>query len=629
MINKYSFIKQLINLQPKLRRLFLMYLDVNTLFLSNWVVCNLFNNEKYSNQFWWANIFLIPLALIIYYLTGQYKPLSLYVSSDFFYKLTLRNIFIFFIIYFFALILNLNFINLDDWILIFIVSTGLIASSKLLIRDLLLHLNYSQKINKKEVLIYGAGAAGAELARSLRFSKDYLVKGFIDDSPKLWDRMLLGLEIKSPEYIKKINHKIDKVLLAIPSINQSKKIEIIRYMQKLNISLLQIPTLNDISSGKARIDSLREIALEDLLFRKVIKPDSKSIKSFINLKNVLITGAGGSIGSELSEQIIAQRPNNIVLFDHSEHNLYLIHQKVLDLKISNVNIVPILGNARDSDHLGYIFKKYSIDIVYHAAAYKHVPLLEINPIQSLVNNVISTKIICEQVIKNNVSHLLLVSSDKAVRPTNIMGASKRLSELILLAHHKKNIALENTYKVNFSIVRFGNVLGSSGSVVPKFKNQIKKGGPITLTHPEITRYFMTIEEAAELVIQASSFTNGGDVFLLDMGNPIKVKDLAEQMIKLSGLKLKNSKNPSGDIEIKYVGLRPGEKLYEELLVDGVAIPTKHPLIYKSKEFEIDYKFVFKGVNDLEKFLSNREFDKAKKKLKEIVPEWKISNLNLI
>tara|TARA_A100001388_G_C28745954_1_gene489485 strand:+ start:31 stop:1212 length:1182 start_codon:yes stop_codon:yes gene_type:complete len=387
-----------------------------------------------------------------------------------------------------------------------------------------------------------------------------------------------------------------------------------------------MPSLDDLISGKARFDNIGEINIDCLLRRNPVLPNKKILN---NLKDsiVCVTGAGGSIGGELCRQIINLDVKSLIMIDLSESNLYLIDKEIkkeLKFKSRSIPVYSILGNCCDKSLLDELIKKYSIEIIFHAAAYKHVPLVEENPLQGLYNNVFSTMSLCQASLNSSVTKLILVSTDKAVRPTNLMGASKRLAELIVqaFAENEKN----KDKSIKFAMVRFGNVLNSSGSVVPLFQEQIRNGGPITLTHPKITRYFMTIVEAAQLVIQASELTEGGEVFLLDMGKPVLILNLAKQMVKLSGLKIKEGSMQNGDIEIKYIGLRSGEKLYEELLIDSECMPTKHNLIYKANESKKEPEFLFDKLEKLNHSICNREIKTVINVLSELIPEWEKSEI---
>ena len=380
--------------------------------------------------------------------------------------------------------------------------------------------------------------------------------------------------------------------------------------------MLQVPSIDDLTTGRARIDALRSIAIEDLLGRDEVPADPKLLGPGIRDAVVCVTGAGGSIGSELCRQILALFPKRLILLESSEPALYTIEQDLLPFLPDGVDLHSVLGTATDPHLLQRLFADQSVDFVFHAAAYKHVPLVEANPLAGLANNVYSTNQVCRAAIASCVRQVLLISTDKAVRPTNVMGASKRLAELVVQAH-----AAEAT-STRLSMVRFGNVLGSSGSVVPLFRRQIAAGGPLTLTHPEVIRYFMTISEAASLVLQASVLAQGGDVFLLDMGEPVRIKSLAEQMVRLSGLSVRDNQHPHGDIEIVCTGLRPGEKLYEELLIDADSMPTEHPLIYRAQERSIPSNILWPQLDALEAAVVAQDIDSALELLAALVPEWR-------
>lgn len=433
------------------------------------------------------------------------------------------------------------------------------------------------------VMIYGAGEAGRDLANALSHSYEMRVMGFLDDDPLLIGRMLSGKKIYNPLYLSDIAASFDikMVLLAIPSANRSRRNEIIKLVQSARLPIRTLPSVSDLANGRVTTNDLRDLDIDDLLGRGSVLPDGDLLAKNIRDKIVLVTGAGGSIGGELCRQILDLVPKTIILVDQSEYALYHIHQE-LQNKINVMDdfqtpLVPILGSVTNADLMRLIVAQWNPYIIYHAAAYKHVPLVEANIVEGVRNNVFGTLTMAQIAAECNVPNFLLISTDKAVRPTNVMGASKRMAEMVLQA------LAATSSGTKFSMVRFGNVLNSSGSVVPKFRHQIKAGGPVTVTDLRITRYFMTIPEAAQLVIQASSLASGGDVFLLDMGEPVKIFDLAKRMIELSGLEIKDLKNPEGDIEIKEVGLRPGEKLYEELLIDGVPLKTLHPRIFQSRE----------------------------------------------
>ena len=488
--------------------------------------------------------------------------------------------------------------------------------------------SYRRKLRKAilpKVLIYGAGSAGRQLAAALRNSQQMKVVGFLDDASELWGNTLNGIAIHKPIELPNLVRAlgISDVLLALPSISRQHRNTILEKITQAKVGVRTLPSLTDLASGKIVASDIRELDVEDLLGREPVEPDPMLLAKNTRNQVVVITGAGGSIGSELCRQIIQQQPKILILIEQNEFALYSIMGQLEDKLTRNIdsgqktNLVPILASVRDEALLNKIFAAYHPHIVFHAAAYKHVPLVEANAAEGILNNAFGTLSLARAAIKSEIPNVLLISTDKAVRPTNVMGASKRLAEMILQAFAADPVFSKHT---TFSIVRFGNVLDSSGSVVPLFRSQIQNGGPITLTHPEVTRYFMTIPEAAQLVIQASSMAVGGDVYLLDMGKPVRIADLACRMIELSGLEIRDDNNPNGDIEIKVLGLRPGEKLYEELLVDGNPTPTIHPRIFSSSEEFAPYEELRLKLNQLEKDLLGNDFD-IKTALKHLVNEF--------
>lgn len=433
---------------------------------------------------------------------------------------------------------------------------------------------------RPKVLIYGAGAAGRQLAAAMANSHEMQVAGFMDDDDRLHGHVLNGLRIYNPGDLKELvpTLEISNVLLAMPSISRKQRNEILAHIRSAHVSVRTLPSVIELAQGKVGISDLRELDIDDLLGRDPVQPNHILLAKNISGKAVLVTGAGGSIGSELCRQIIKVGPATLLLIEQSEFALYAIHQELEEkFHRPGTQLVPLLASVQDKERMAEIMTTWRPNTVYHAAAYKHVPLVEHNPAEGIKNNVLGTLRTAQAAVEHGVSDFVLISTDKAVRPTNIMGASKRLAEMALQA-----LAAENK-GTRLSMVRFGNVLGSSGSVVPRFRQQIREGGPITLTHPDITRYFMTIPEAAQLVIQAGAMAKGGDVFVLDMGQPVKIMDLALRMIELSGLVLQDEANPEGDIAIEISGLRPGEKLYEELLIGDNPETTPHPRIMKAHE----------------------------------------------
>ena len=451
-------------------------------------------------------------------------------------------------------------------------------------------------VPRKRVAIYGAGYAGQQVAAALYRSNEHLPVFFIDDDASLFGQMMGGLKVYSPAYALKLfaKQQVDEILIALPSVGRVRKSEIVKFLEPAHLKITEIPGLTKLVDGEIRVSDIQEVDIIDLLGRDPVPPIQELLAKNIFNKVVMVTGAGGSIGSELCRQIVKNEPKLLIIYELTEFALYSIDK---ELRInSQTEIIPILGSVLDQAKLERILEQYSVQTVYHAAAYKHVPLVECNPLAGLKNNAIGTAYSVNAAVKKGVETFVLISTDKAVRPTNVMGASKRMAELYCQALAE---AQSNT---QISIVRFGNVLGSSGSVVPLFKQQIARGGPITVTHPDVTRYFMTIPEASQLVIQAGALGQGGDVFLLDMGDPVRIQDLARQMIALSGLKVRESGKDIGDIAIQYSGLRPGEKLYEELLIDQENTEiTAHSRILRSFEKHVplsELRPIFDHLNGL-------------------------------
>lgn len=455
------------------------------------------------------------------------------------------------------------------------------------------YLSILKRASRPKVLIYGAGTTGRQLAAAMANSHEMQVVGFLDDDDRLHGHVLNGQPIYNPADLDNLatTLNISDVLLAMPSLSRKRRNEILSQIRVARVAVRTLPSMTDLAQGKVSISDLRELDIDDLLGREPVTPNHILLVKNIVGKVVLVTGAGGSIGSELCRQILAVNPAKLLLIEQSEFALYAIHQE-LEEKLAGLDgvtppvLVPLLASVQDDDRMREIMSTWHPDTVYHAAAYKHVPLVEHNPAAGIKNNVLGTLRTAQAAAENGVSDFVLISTDKAVRSTNVMGASKRLAEMALqalAATQASTGGTGGTAGTKFSMVRFGNVLGSSGSVVPKFRQQIRDGGPITLTHPEVTRYFMTIPEAAQLVIQAGAMAKGGDVFVLDMGQPVKIMDLARRMVELSGLTVKDEQNSEGDIEIAVTGLRPGEKLYEELLIGDNPKPTVHPRIMKAHE----------------------------------------------
>ena len=494
-----------------------------------------------------------------------------------------------------------------------------IIFSRLFVKYLFEINSYKNKSNflKKHVLVYGAGSAGRQLVSLLANSYELKVVGFLDDDDRLYGQVVEGNVIYPPlkinDFIK--SNKVDLILLALPSITRFRRNEILNFLSKHQIQVKTLPTITDIIQGRVNLTEIRDLDVDDILERDQVVPKTELLIKNITSQVVAITGAGGSIGSELARQVITLNPKKLLLLEMNEFSLYKIYEE-LKFVNKNLKIIPIFVNIQDQK-VSEIFEIFKVDTIYHAAAYKHVPLVEENISESIKNNVFGTLNLAKAAICKSVKNFVLISSDKAVRPTNIMGASKRLAELCIqgLYNNTKN------NKIKMSIVRFGNVLESSGSVIPKFKNQIKNGGPITLTHPDVTRYFMTTTEAAQLVIQAGAMSEDCDVFILNMGESIKIKDLIYRIVKLSGLTVKDENNKNGDIEIKIIGLRPGEKLYEELLLGDNQKKTLHSKIIKAQDFFIPFNQLEVELNILKTLLDNNKVKDIKEFLTKIVIDY--------
>ena len=481
------------------------------------------------------------------------------------------------------------------------------------------------------VAIYGAGAAGNQLVAALRMGRVMRPVAFIDDDISIADRVISGLQVYKPKHIQRMIDATgaQEVLLAIPSSNRGRRREILGFLEGFPLHVRSVPGFMDLASGRVKVDDIQEVDIADLLGRDTVPAQDELLEHCIKGQTVLVTGAGGSIGSELCRQILSLRPTTLLLFEHSEFNLYSIlselEQRVVRESLP-VKLLPILGSVRNQSKLLDVMKTWRVDTVYHAAAYKHVPMVEHNIAEGVLNNVIGTLNTAQAALQVGVSNFVLISTDKAVRPTNVMGSTKRLAELTLqaLSHElapvlfgdKSNISRVN--KTRFTMVRFGNVLGSSGSVIPLFHKQIKSGGPLTVTHPKITRYFMTIPEAAQLVIQAGSMGLGGDVFVLDMGEPVKIVELAEKMIHLSGLSVRSEKNPHGDIAIEFSGLRPGEKLYEELLIGDNVVATQHPMIMSANEDHLSWEVLKGKLTELLAAVDEDDYTRVRQLLRDTV-----------
>ncbi len=499
---------------------------------------------------------------------------------------------------------------LINWVLV----TLEIGSSRLFARWL-----FSEAKNKNSVVIYGAGSAGRQLLNALKQSKEYNPLAFIDDSKSIHNTVINGLRVYSPDNLGRLidTKNVNVVLIAMPSLRRSERQKIISFLESYKVEVRSVPGVAELAQGKVKVNDLLEIDLRDLLGRESVKPNKELFERNISNKVVMVTGAGGSIGSELCRQILLLKPRMLVLYEVSEPSLYRIDQELKVINEFNIEVCPILGTVTDKDRTLKLCEYYGVQTIYHAAAYKHVPIVEYNSSQGVFNNTIGTMLLAKAAIASNVESFVLISTDKAVRPANFMGASKRAAEMVLQA------LAQQTHNTCFTMVRFGNVLDSSGSVIPLFKKQIKEGGPVTVTHVDIVRYFMMIPEAVELVIQAGAMAEGGEVFVLNMGDPVRINDLAVKMIKLSGLELLDENNPEGDIEIQYTGLRPGEKLYEELLIDGKFSETENKLIMRTEEEMMPWVKLEPILTEIYKNGTYTSIEELYKLMKKIVPEFKI------
>ena len=641
-----------LGLPRPVKRLFVMAVDTGLCLLSVWLSFYLRLGEFMSMSSFLTSPLLITIivsvvfALPIFVRFGLYRAIFRYsgisammsvVNGMVIYTLLFSTIFTFFGVQSVP-----RTIGLIQPILLF----AFVSASRIIARVWLsgLYISKLKRSSLPQVLIYGAGSAGRQLASAMANGHFMNVTGFLDDDFRLHGQVLNGLLIFDPKDLEEIviRNAITDILLALPSASRDRRNQILALLAKLKISVRTLPDLSDIVSGKVTFTDVRQLDIDDLLGRDPVKPNEWLLNRNTFNKTVLVIGAGGSIGSELCKQLLRSKPKRLLLVDMSEFALYQIHQEIQNVLSSHkgsprevIEVIPLLASVCNEQRMNEIMDTWKPQTVYHVAAYKHVPIVEHNPAEGVRNNVWGTKVCAQAAVQNGVQNFVLISTDKAVRPTNIMGASKRLSEMILQALNEKKpstnlLALNNGSASNrdgtcFSIVRFGNVLGSSGSVVPLFREQIKNGQAITLTHTEVTRYFMTIPEAAQLVIQAGAMGTGGDVFVLDMGQPVRIYDLASRIVKLSGLTLKDESNPQGDIEIKVTGLRPGEKLYEELLIGDNPQPTQHPRILKAQEKFIPWDQLQGLLHSLNLALCVNDVAEIKKFLQKVVTGYQPSD----
>jgi FlaA1/EpsC-like NDP-sugar epimerase len=579
-------LNKILNSRRIYKQLLVMSVDVTLALLSTWLAYSLrleTVHRPIGNE-WWIYLLSPALALPIFIRLGLYRAIFRYSGFDALIA-TGQAISLYAAIHFVVMLwIQWPVVPLTLGLLQPILFLLLVGTSRIYARIWLTGLGSGKHANQTRLLIYGAGLVGAQTASAIQNTRGSILFGFVDDDPVKKGKTINGVPIFSPDELADIVERFDisDILLAIPSVSREERNKIIRSLQQLSVHIRSVPNLIELASGRGSLNDYRELDIEDLLVREPVKAEEELLNNHQFHHCILVTGAGGSIGSELCRQILQRKPRTLLLLEHSEFALYVLHRELqafCQSQKSDTELIPLLASVTNRRRLDWIFATYKPDTVYHAAAYKHVPMVECNPSEGMVNNVFGTLNVAQAAIAEKVKDFVLISTDKAVRPTNLMGASKRMAELALQALADRDQGCETC----FSMVRFGNVLGSSGSVIPLFRDQLARGGPLTVTHPDVTRYFMTIPEAVQLVLQAAIMAKGGEVFVLEMGEAVKVIDLAHRLISLSGHKVKSDESPEGDIQITFIGLRPGEKLYEELLIGDNPSPTPHPRIMMAHE----------------------------------------------
>ncbi|PWE47457.1 polysaccharide biosynthesis protein [Pseudomonas prosekii] len=632
---------------PRRRKRFLQVLtDIVLVWVALWMafVVRLGLDEMVNplTQHLWLFVSAPVVAIPLFVRFGMYRAVMRYFGNDALIAIikavTLSSLILGVVVYWYSNHQNVvpRSIIFNYWWLSLIMIGGLrLAMRQYFLGDWFSaaqHVPFTNRDNGlPKVAIYGAGAAGNQLVAALRMGRVMRPVAFIDDDSGIADRVISGLQVYKPKHIQQMidNTGAQEILLAIPSSNRGRRREILGFLEGFPLHVRSVPGFMDLASGRVKVDDIQEVDIADLLGRDAVPAQADLLERCVKGKSVLVTGAGGSIGSELCRQILVLRPTTLLLFEHSEFNLYSIlselEQRIARESLS-IRLLPILGSVRNQSKLLDVMKTWHVDTVYHAAAYKHVPMVEHNIAEGVLNNVIGTLNTAQAALQVGVANFVLISTDKAVRPTNVMGSTKRLAELTLQALSREvapvlfgdGTSVSRVNKTRFTMVRFGNVLGSSGSVIPLFHKQIKSGGPLTVTHPKITRYFMTIPEAAQLVIQAGSMGQGGDVFVLDMGEPVKIVELAEKMIHLSGLSVRSEKNLHGDISIEFTGLRPGEKLYEELLIGDNVEATQHPMIMTASEDHLPWDVLKIKLTELLSSVEQDDYIRVRQLLRETV-----------
>lgn len=579
----------LLSLPRSTKKAFFVIHDIVIIFFAFWFCVSLktdYIDEWLSFSNWLTFIITAGLTISFFVKLGLYRAVTRFMGTKVITTAVMGSCLSTIIMMMFSAILQ-QYIGWLPAFIYFLLMLVLTCGSRFVLRAIL--NNRTNTHTMDPVIIYGAGQSGRQLLEAIKQVSEYNVVAFVDDNLSLQKNIINNITVHQPIEISELiqRYHVKKILLAIPSASQEERKKIIHSLEEYPCEVLTMPGMKELVDGKISVNSLRKISVFDLLGRDPVAPKAELMSSDITGKVIMVTGAGGSIGSELCRQIIQNQPAKLILFELSEFSLYSIDKELREYKQANnieIEVLPLLGSVQNRERLFKIMQAFKVQTIYHAAAYKHVPMVEFNTLEGVQNNIYGTMFCALAAIDAKVETFVLISTDKAVRPTNTMGASKRMSELVLQA-----LASESHHQTRFCMVRFGNVLGSSGSVVPVFEKQIAAGGPVTLTHKDITRYFMTIPEAAQLVIQAGAMGKGGDVFVLDMGESVKIIDLARQMIRLSGLEVKDENNPSGDIEIKITGLRPGEKLYEELLIGDSVENTTHPRIMTANEVMLSWE----------------------------------------
>lgn len=641
----HKLVRRFLNLSRFHKQLIMLLADVTMLFFALWASFSMRLGQLYipNSSVYWLFLITPIIAIPLFIKLGLYRAIVRYIGFRALWTIikavTLYAVIWTIIVFSFGIegtsvdfTLGIEGIPRTIPIINWLAAILMIGGSRMIVRwwfagkDIIGPIT---KNNKRNVLIYGAGTAGMQLATVLSYSKEYNTAAFMDDKVELHNNTINALRVYSIQELDKVivNLAIDEILLAIPSASHSTRKRVIQLLEKYPVHVRTLPSMTEVADGKIKLEDIKEIDLEDLLGRDSVSPNKTLFDSCIKNKVVMVTGAGGSIGSELCRQILTRGPDKLILYEQSEFNLYRIEQEfisVINESNSKTILIPILGCVTNTSRVSEVLSNYSVHTIYHAAAYKHVPLVEHNVVEGVRINTLGTYTVAKSALQNDVNTFILISTDKAVRPTNVMGASKRFAELVLQALATKS----STTK--FSMVRFGNVLGSSGSVVPLFREQIKQGGPVTVTHPDIIRYFMTIPEAAQLVIQAGALGVeglGGDVFVLDMGEPVKINELATKMIHLMGFTVKNENTPDGDIEIQYTGLRPGEKLYEELLIGNNVTGTVHPRIMRAEEDSYTFEDILTYLERLISSVKKLNSEEVRQLLIEVVKGYVPSGKN--